>query len=75
MLFLIIPECDRGSYGIGCNETCGHCHDKNQSSNINGTCLNGCDAGFLEQLCNTRKMIFNAVFSNIDRILFYCWLL
>lgn len=55
LIFLIIAECDRGSYGIECKETCGHCHDVSQCSNINGTCLTGCDAGFKGDLCKTRK--------------------
>eukprot|EP00105_Crassostrea_gigas_P034124 XP_019918272.1 PREDICTED: uncharacterized protein LOC105317082 isoform X2 [Crassostrea gigas] len=45
--------CDRGSYGSGCNETCGHCRDIKQCSNINGTCLTGCDVGYQGNLCKT----------------------
>lgn len=44
--------CAEGSYGVDCNLTCGHCLDVNQCSNINGTCLNGCDAGYQGDLCN-----------------------
>lgn len=55
VFLLIIPECDRGTYGNVCNEPCGHCRDINQCSNFNGTCLNGCDAGFKGDLCKTRK--------------------
>lgn len=50
-----IEECDRGSYGVECNETCGHCCDVSQCSNVNGTCLTGCDAGFEGDLCKTRE--------------------
>ncbi|XP_065922936.1 scavenger receptor class F member 2-like [Magallana gigas] len=46
-------ECDKGSHGIGCNETCGQCRDVNQCSNINGTCLTGCEVGFKGNVCKT----------------------
>lgn len=48
-------ECDKGLYGIECNETCGQCRDLNQCSNVNGTCFTGCDAGFWGDLCKTRE--------------------
>eukprot|EP00105_Crassostrea_gigas_P042813 XP_019926961.1 PREDICTED: uncharacterized protein LOC109619993 [Crassostrea gigas] len=46
-------ECDKGWYGIGCNETCGHCRNESQCSNDNGTCEAGCDAGFTGDQCKT----------------------
>lgn len=55
LLCLIIVECDRGSYGIGCNETCGQCRDVSQCSNVNGSCLTGCGAGFIGDLCEISK--------------------
>lgn len=55
LFLLIIPECERGFYGIECSETCGHCGDVSQCSNVNGTCLSGCDAGFKGDLCKTGK--------------------
>uniref|UniRef100_A0A8W8P3B7 Scavenger receptor class F member 2 n=1 Tax=Magallana gigas TaxID=29159 RepID=A0A8W8P3B7_MAGGI len=45
--------CDKGSYGSQCKEICGHCRDTDQCSNINGTCLTGCDAGYQGNLCRT----------------------
>lgn len=45
-------ECDKGMYGNGCNGTCGHCLEVNQCSNVNGTCLSGCSAGYQGELCN-----------------------
>lgn len=53
LYFIIDLKCDRGSYRIECNETCGHCRDVNQCSNGNGSCLTGCDAGFKGDLCKT----------------------
>lgn len=44
--------CDRGLYGNDCNETCGHCIDIDECFHINGTCLTGCAAGYLGDLCN-----------------------
>lgn len=41
LYFIIDIECDRGSYGIECNE------------NGNGSCSTGCDAGFKGDLCKT----------------------
>lgn len=53
ILHLIIPECDKGSYGTACNETCGHCRTVSQCSNVNGKCLTGCEAGLKGDLCKT----------------------
>uniref|UniRef100_A0A8W8NVK7 Scavenger receptor class F member 2 n=1 Tax=Magallana gigas TaxID=29159 RepID=A0A8W8NVK7_MAGGI len=47
-------ECDRGFFGIGCNEKCGHCRDEYQCSNETGVCLTGCGAGYKGDLCKTR---------------------
>ena len=55
VLFFIVQECDKGSYGIGCNETCGHCRDFNQCSKVNGSCLTGCDAGYAGDFSKARK--------------------
>lgn len=49
--------CDRGLYGIECNETCGNCRDADQCSNTNGSCLTGCDDGYQGDLCRTRLYI------------------
>lgn len=52
--------CDRGKYGSECNNTCGHCFDEDQCSNIRGTCLTGCDDRYLGSLCKTsKKMLYN----------------
>eukprot|EP00105_Crassostrea_gigas_P043578 XP_019927726.1 PREDICTED: protein jagged-1b isoform X2 [Crassostrea gigas] len=48
-----VYACDRGSYGYDCKETCGHCRDVSQCSNINGWCLTGCDPGYQGDLCKT----------------------
>lgn len=53
----VTVACEGETYGAGCKETCGHCHDVNQCSKINGTCLTGCDAGFEGDLCKTSKCV------------------
>ncbi|XP_052694142.1 uncharacterized protein LOC128172387 [Crassostrea angulata] len=47
-----VIACKRGSFGIDCNETCGHCRDINECSNVDGTCLTGCADGYEGNLCN-----------------------
>lgn len=53
--YLISAECAKESYGIECNETCGHCRAENQCSHINLTCLNECEVGFKGVVCKTGK--------------------
>lgn len=55
LCFVINIECNRGSYGFECNETCGHCRDVNKCLIGNGSCLTGCDAGFKGDVCKTGK--------------------
>lgn len=43
-----------GSYGVDCNETCGHCREVYQCSKSNGICLYGCDPGYQGAMCKTR---------------------
>lgn len=54
-IIFISSECIKGSYGIGCNETCGHCRDENQCSHINSNCLTNCEVGFKGIVCTTGK--------------------
>lgn len=50
-------DCEKGSYGVGCTEKCGHCLDGGKCSHINGTCLTGCDAGYHGGLCKKCKLL------------------
>lgn len=52
---IIVLECDKGSFGIGCKESCGNCLDVNQCSITKGTCLTGCAAGYKGDSCKSRK--------------------
>lgn len=53
IIYILFLACDKGFYGHGCNETCGHCRDVQECSHINETCVKGCDAGYHEELCKT----------------------
>lgn len=57
--FLIIETsltgCEKGSFGIDCQNRCGHCLDHDQCYHTNGTCLTGCDVGYQGHLCTTRR--------------------
>ena len=39
-------ECDDGTFGQDCKQACGNCLGEEQCDHVNGTCLNGCDAGY-----------------------------
>lgn len=54
---IILKVCTGGSYGIHCNETCGHCLQGSQCSSINGSCPHGCDSGYTGDLCTKSKYI------------------
>lgn len=49
--YIYFLDCNIGSYGIDCEDSCGLCRDVNQCSHINGTCLTGCDAGYQGTMC------------------------
>ena len=51
-------ECNNNKYGLNCSETCGKCRDFSQCHYINGSCLNGCDPGFLGERCNLGIVFF-----------------
>ena len=51
--------CSEGMYGFDCNETCGNCNDQNECHPVNGTCLNGCNDGFLGERCKTRTYLYS----------------
>lgn len=56
-LFCFI-ECYPGTYGAGCNATCGYCINNEACLHTNGTCAQGCDPGYKGELCNACKLIF-----------------
>lgn len=52
-IYTFFSECDFGTYGDMCNETCGKCRDQTKCHHSNGTCLFGCSAGYDGALCKT----------------------
>lgn len=62
-IFINIPECPSGSYWLACTLTCGNCRDVNQCNHINGTCLTGCSAGYMGDLCKTREYTCVCIYS------------
>lgn len=50
----ILTDCREGSYGYNCNESCGYCRNNSFCLQINGTCVTGCEAGFMGKVCKTR---------------------
>ena len=49
----VLIACSNGTYGKECNHTCGYCLDQDECHHINGTCVKGCDPGYLGDLCKT----------------------
>ena len=60
-LFLV-QECDVGSYGFNCNNSCGNCLDNTTCEKIKGKCLNGCEPGWRGDVCLTGKNFHAALF-------------
>ncbi|KAI0240259.1 hypothetical protein LSAT2_009049 [Lamellibrachia satsuma] len=48
-----VNDCDDGSYGINCNDSCGHCKDQSKCSVTMGSCPNGCETWYISDVCNT----------------------
>lgn len=53
-IYLKISACNKGLFGVDCNEKCGQCREVYQCHHKNGTCLAGCAAGYLGNMCKTR---------------------
>ena len=49
----VLIACSNGTYGKECNHTCGYCLDQDECHHINGTCVKGCDPGYLGDVCKT----------------------
>ncbi|KAL3879927.1 hypothetical protein ACJMK2_032203 [Sinanodonta woodiana] len=61
---IVEGECIRGTYGSGCNDTCGNCYKGYVScSPTDGMCVDGCEAGWhgyaCKQKCDTGSYGFN----------------
>lgn len=52
-LKILLTECEDGTFGINCSQTCsGYCKDNETCNSVNGYCLNGCVSGYFGKLCN-----------------------
>ena len=51
-MFITHTECDNGTFGIGCANTC-NCDIS--CNKVNGTCTGTCLAGWQGEDCQTRK--------------------
>lgn len=53
-----IIECDPGFYGIKCSDVCSeHCADPMSCDHVNGSCMTGCQDGFLGSKCTESKYL------------------
>lgn len=55
LLDLFSVECTNNTYGQDCRQACGSCIKLEQCDVVNGSCSNGCDAGFMGDKCFTGK--------------------
>ena len=56
---MFITECDRHTYGVECNQSCGKCSGGVQCDHVTGSCPNGCDAGMYGDRCDLGNVIVN----------------
>lgn len=56
-LFSIIIDCQMGMYGVNCVEKCGNCKNNETCDIVNGTCPNGCAAGYNGTVCKDGKLL------------------
>lgn len=50
-MFLLL-DCPEGYYGDECKEICGHCKNSTICHHINGTCIHGCEPGYIGDYCD-----------------------
>ena len=48
--------CNIGTYGEGCKEQCGHCHNTTNCNHVNGSCLDECQPGYTGSQCKTSRL-------------------
>lgn len=53
MCLFVSIACNAGSYGVNCNETCGHCRNSYECFHIDGLCMNGCEVGYSGSMCKS----------------------
>lgn len=55
ILFFNILVCTHGMFGDGCKNKCGNCANNTKCHHVTGTCLHGCEPGYLEDDCSLGK--------------------
>ena len=55
----LLTECNPGTYGENCKESCGYCKDRQACDITNGTCPTGCQAGYGGDICKTGEFFFS----------------
>ena len=54
----LLQECSSGTYGKDCIKKCSeYCLDKRSCNHIDGACSDGCQNGYIGDICNTCKKI------------------
>lgn len=62
----LVIECAFGQYGKNCSDTCGHCSNVSQCSNVDGDCQSGCTSGYHGRYCKKGKAVLKRIiFSNV----------
>ena len=62
----MFTACQSGYYGNKCQQPCsGHCLNNLVCNNIDGTCSDGCEAGYIGKLCHACEIFY---FPNFDSI-------
>ena len=59
----LLPECSSGTYGKNCTKTCsGNCLHNEPCDHIDGACTDGCEDGYIGNICNICKTFVNYLF-------------
>lgn len=56
--YLFLQECETSKYGKDCKSSCGHCVNDETCNHVNGSCANGCAAGWENDICDKSKLMF-----------------
>ena len=56
MYIFVLQECSSGTYGKDCTKTCSEfCLHNTLCNHIDGACTDGCQNGYIGNMCNTCK--------------------
>ena len=56
LLSIPVLACSIGTYGEGCKEECGHCHNQTSCDHVNGSCLDECQPGYIGSQCKISRL-------------------